>query len=137
MVPFLRESGDIDNDDLQSLWAQLLASAVEQDDDQHISFIHVLKQLSPTDALVLRTIIELGPPAIRKERDETADAAGISVGEAGMSVSNLSRLGFFTPTGKRLTGYAIHFVRACFRDQGELDVFLEKQHELKRAPIID
>ena len=136
-IPFLRESGDSADENLQTAWANLLASAVESDQNCHIGFVHTLKQLSPADALVLAAMFELGPVPPSEQVDRLADATGLEREIVVMSFADFERLGFFTPTRKRLKSFAFHFARACFENHDAIELYREKQGELPTTPIAD
>lgn len=55
-LSYLQHAGEIEADELQELWANLLASAVESEANQHPSFVHVLKQLSVLEARILAAV---------------------------------------------------------------------------------
>jgi hypothetical protein len=53
LLPIIEASSIEDNEDLQQLWAGLLASASERSDSLSPSFVETLKQLTPNEAKVL------------------------------------------------------------------------------------
>ena len=50
LLPLLEACGDIEDEELEELWARLLASGVEGDSNQHPSFVDTLRRLDRTDA---------------------------------------------------------------------------------------
>lgn len=50
LLPLLDAAGDIEDPDLQELWARLLASGVAADEHQHPMWIKILAQMSAEDA---------------------------------------------------------------------------------------
>lgn len=55
-LSYLQNAGEIELTELQDLWANLLASAVESEDAQHPAFVQILKQISVTEARILANI---------------------------------------------------------------------------------
>jgi hypothetical protein len=58
LLPLLDAAGDVEEIDLQELWANLLASGIKADGNQHPMFVHALKQMSSQDAGVLKVLAE-------------------------------------------------------------------------------
>jgi hypothetical protein len=56
LIPLVEAAGNIDDPELQDLWARLLASGVESDNCQHPAFVRVLQQISPKEATLLNLI---------------------------------------------------------------------------------
>jgi len=56
LLPFLEESGNVDDPDLQEMWAHLLASSIMADSNCHPAYIQILKQLSRDEAVLLALI---------------------------------------------------------------------------------
>jgi hypothetical protein len=54
-----------------------------------------------------------------------------------MSFHNLEHLGFFTPTGKRLKGFAFDLLKACAGDQQAVENLRKKQKDLPHSIISD
>jgi hypothetical protein len=61
-IPILQAVADEENEDLQDLWSRLLAAAMDPNrrDAMRQSFIRVVKQMDPIDALVLKAIRDQG-----------------------------------------------------------------------------
>jgi hypothetical protein len=53
LIPLLEAAGNVDDPELQEMWARLLASAVASEKNQHPAFIHVLRELSRDEAVIL------------------------------------------------------------------------------------
>jgi hypothetical protein len=64
-APLIAAAIDEDREELKDLWARLLASAMHPDRKGRVrqSFVAILKQLDPLDALCLRTIGNGGNPS--------------------------------------------------------------------------
>jgi hypothetical protein len=60
LLPLLDAAGNVDQPDLQELWAQLLARGVEKDDAQHPAFIETLRRMSAEDARFLKQLAASG-----------------------------------------------------------------------------
>jgi hypothetical protein len=61
-IPILQEAADEENAELGDLWSRLLAAAMDprRRDTMRQSFIQVVKQMDPMDALVLKAIRDKG-----------------------------------------------------------------------------
>ncbi len=57
LLPFFEAAGNAEESELQDMWAELLASAVENDDAQHPVFIETLRKMSGVDAKLFRKIV--------------------------------------------------------------------------------
>ncbi|MBN2020223.1 MAG: hypothetical protein JW749_08365 [Sedimentisphaerales bacterium] len=136
-LPLIRECGDVSDDTLQETWARLLCEAIDNDTAQHIGFIHTLKEMSPIDIKVLNALIESGPLKVKERCAELAKRTGLPINMIKISIGNIERLGFFTPTGKRLKSFAIYFLRACLADTTKLDLYIELQKDIKHDIVMD
>lgn len=56
LFPLLEAAGNVEDENLQDLWAQLLANAVNADSAQHPLFIETLKRMSHADAVFLEKL---------------------------------------------------------------------------------
>jgi hypothetical protein len=84
-IPILQAAVDEGNDQLQDLWSRLLAAAMDPNrrDAVRQSFIQTVKQMDPTDVLVLKTIhVNGGQPWIPNGRDAIATRLTCSREEA-------------------------------------------------------
>ena len=136
-LPFVRDCGDASDESLQDAWARLLASAVEDDDCEHVAFVHALKNLSGTDIKVLDCLISIGYMERDKRADAIANELGLTPERVRMSIQIFEHLGFFTPTSRRLKGFAVAFVRACVADNAALEKYLEAQKQAPSTIVAD
>lgn len=103
------------NEELRNLYANLLAKAMIDDTKEsvHPSFVEIIKQMSPIDALVFKMIVEAGiRPIINLRRKTPSDGSNIiqnhytwikdfSIKQCATSIDNLLRLGLIEiPFGK-------------------------------------
>jgi hypothetical protein len=136
-IPYLRECGDAENPDLQEWWAELLVSSIEDDSMAHVAYITTLRSMSAADIRFLDTLIK----SVHAEKagmvEPIAALGGLSIKQARMGFNNLRHLGFFTPTGKRLTGFAYDFLKACCPNQNCIDAYREKEEKMPRHLIKD
>jgi hypothetical protein len=58
LLPLLDASGNVEQAELQELWANLIASAVEDSESAHPAFIETLKRMSIADARLLKRMAE-------------------------------------------------------------------------------
>jgi hypothetical protein len=137
LLPLLRECGDTSDETLQEAWARLLSEAVADETIQHVGFIHTLRQLAPNDAKVLNNLIELGPLDVKERVPKLSEVTGMSPDRVQLSLGNLQRLGFFTPTGKRLKHFGVRFLRVCLVENEKLDKYLTSQKEIERRIVMD
>ena len=137
LLPLIRECGDTSDETLQEAWARLLSGAVADETARHVGFIHTLSQLAPNDTKVLNKWIELGPIERKERIPKLAEATGMSPDCVRLSLGNLQRLGFFTPTGRRLRDFGVRFLRVCLVENEKLDKYLALQKELKPIAVAD
>jgi hypothetical protein len=123
-VPLLRAAYDEGRPELQELWASLIVAAMDPKRRNlvRISFIEVLKQFDPLDALVLKKREKL--PISQNQNALSivtealvAESVIVSTDEVLISVENLKRLNcVFLPTGVsdfNLHPYGRALLRAC------------------------
>lgn len=60
ILPLLESAGNIDDPDLQELWAQLIASASSEKRHQHPAYRRILSDLSKDEALLLKEVAKGG-----------------------------------------------------------------------------
>lgn len=137
VIPVLELAGNAGNENLQTAWSHLLAAAIENEQGEHIAFATVLSQMNATDARVLESMINLGYRHPKERALAIAEDIDVSVEIVRLSLSNAQRLGFFTPTQKRLRLFAISFLRICLVNSVALDSYLEEQNNIGRAAVID
>ena len=96
-LPILESATLVDNEDLQDLWASLIASASDPNLQSKVrrSYVDILSTLDPSDAVVLKWLRsegwnhELGKINVSK----VAERCGLGDSESELSVLNLNRLG--------------------------------------------
>jgi hypothetical protein len=137
LLPYIRDSGDASDESLQDAWARLLVSAIEDESNEHIAFVNILKSMNGVDVRVLRTMIELGYAEPKERAEPIADHLGLSVDRVRMSIANFEHLGFFTPTQKRLKAFATRFIRACEGSDDAFQRYLAQQNAAKKSIIMD
>lgn len=89
LLPLLSLAGDIADEGLQELWANLLASGVTREDARHPALARVLAQMSAAEARVLVHVAENGPYHVRVQRDGSTfgtDGIGRSIAVDGLDV---------------------------------------------------
>ena len=137
LLPFIRECGDTSTETLQDTWARLLSAAVEDESNEHIAFVDTLRNMIAADVQVANCLIELG----YMDRDDRVPAIserlGLPPDRVQASIYSLEHLGFFTPTQRRLKGFAVRLLRACVANSEALDKYLEGQKAAKRSIVMD
>lgn len=137
LLPFIRDCGDTSADTLQDAWARLLSAAVEDESNEHIAFVNTLRNLTACDAQVANCLIDLGYMEPDYRVPAISDRLGLPRDRVQLSIHNLEHLGFFTPTQRRLKGFAVRFLRACVANSEALDKYLQGQHAAKSAVVMD
>lgn len=107
-VPIIEKATIEEDDDLHSLWANLLTNALDPNYEGllHRNFSSILSELEPVDAKtlnkvmidyneVLRDPLFTGEPLFAREK--LAQFLNISVNDCDISLRNLIRLGIFKP----------------------------------------
>jgi hypothetical protein len=97
-IPLIRAAYDESREELQNLWAALIAAAMDpaRASRVRLSFIETLRQFDPLDALVLRTYTEI--QGIENNNDNLGELARRVVradDEVWLSIENLQRLNCF------------------------------------------
>ena len=136
-VPFLKDCGNAENPDLQEWWAELLTSSIDQESYCHIAFVNTLRNMSPTDVKFLDALITIGHVEREGRIEEVAISSGLSLEQAKVSFHNLESMGFFTPTGRRLKGFAFDFLEACYPHRERIASYKEKQNKLQKKLVTD
>ncbi len=116
-IPLLQAAYDENRPELQELWAELIATALDpaRSKNLRLSFVSSLKQLDPLDALVLRWVNGKGGGAatvtvrngIMREFDLSSD-------EVAVSFENLSKAGFLgkvTASESAMSAFGREFIR--------------------------
>lgn len=99
LVSLLRNAGDVEEESLQNRWAQLLASAIEDEQFQHPGLIRVLSEMSPLDARLFSVVVkDLEDGGTAHTRFKAAEdlAASSSVKAVVLSMRSLERLAICT-----------------------------------------
>lgn len=125
-VPAIRAiSYSMDSNELRNLYANLLAKAMNSDtkDQVHPSFVEIIKQMSPTDSIIFKIIMEREvnpiidllyakiddpdfpfPSASRIIKTNITDLNVASAESIGVSIDNLIKQGLITiPNGESYT----------------------------------
>jgi Abortive infection alpha len=102
-LPILAAAADENSDELQDLWARLLAAAMNPDQSKQgrLGFIDALKTLDPLDARVLKRFRNYGTLKI-EGRDEIAEGLGVSPDQVDLSLQNLFKANFLGPRNPNL-----------------------------------
>ncbi len=124
-LPLLSAAVDETRDELQDLWARLLANAMDPARANRVRqrFIAAVKQMDPLDAVVLQKLSDAKPEMMPNARDFLAKELNVRPEEIEVSVENLYRIGCFEhanvqvsirsqPTAP-LTSFARELMRAC------------------------
>ena len=136
LIPLLRESGDVDDENLQDAWAQLLAASIEDDVAQHTGFVHLLKQLVPIDAQVIRSMLQVGFCKDDEERTQAiSDNLTVSAETVKVSLANLERLRIIALG--HLTSFGSSFLRVCFPEKDSIDAYQREAKERGRHYLTD
>ena len=115
----------------------MLTSAIENEQFRHVAFVGILKSLSVVDIRFLDALLATGHVEKEGRLEAVAAAADLSPAQSYVSFHNLERLGFFSPTGKRLKGFAFDFLRASCPHRDRIDAYKTKQEKIGRAMVID
>jgi hypothetical protein len=94
-IPILEAAADEENGEIEDLWSRLLAAAMDPSrrDGMRQSFIQVVKQMDPTDALVLKVIRDAGATVLEPNRRIwVASKLECSQDEVIVSFAHLNRL---------------------------------------------
>lgn len=67
VLPFIEAAGNVSDETLQEMWANLLASAVNDPEDARVSYVKLLDQLDAPDAKVLHFIAKHGKALSKEE----------------------------------------------------------------------
>jgi hypothetical protein len=120
-IPLLRAAYDESRPELQELWAQLIAAAMDPARSGRVrrSFIDTLQRFDPLDALMLQRLFTIYPgKAIPNERDYLVKELNCSTNEIEISFLNLETLrcvyrGHPGTPNFTITPYGHALVRAC------------------------
>jgi hypothetical protein len=95
-LPILIAAADENREELQDLWARLLAATMNPNKSRHFrqEFSQALEKFEPIDAKVMNYFGQNGGSVLENEKDQMARALEISVDELLVSQRNLSIIGF-------------------------------------------
>lgn len=98
VLPIAVASADESRDELQDLWARLLAAAADPARAKffRLAFIEAAKKMDPLDAAVLRQLHEHNGPFDGNARQKISGALRVSRDEVDVSGTNLLKLGLLT-----------------------------------------
>jgi hypothetical protein len=116
-LPILEGCSVEDSEQLQDMWAGLLASASQQTDELSPSFIETLKQLTPQEAKQLQQAHDAGPTALMlrepsgpsRNSMETYLRLGLVARDYGLTNEAEPAVGYLC----MFTKYEAAFMRAC------------------------
>jgi len=93
-LPILIAAADESRDELQDLWARLLAAVADPDraPSFRIAFIEAAKRMDPLDAAILQEVDKAGRDTLLANPDYVAKRLGVSHDEVAISISNLQKL---------------------------------------------
>ena len=120
-LPILAAAADETNENLQDLWAKLLAAAMDPSRTRHFrqSFIETIRKMDPTDVIVLHAVASQlerwkGKPFGAAEQKEEFAKLEMSTDERSVSVENLIAIRCFTSPGGTvvLTSYGRELLKA-------------------------
>lgn len=94
MLPILVAAADESRDELQDIWARLLAAAADPSRARafRIAFIEAAKKLDPLDAAVLQATHAGGGGIQDQTRNSLAAQLHVSRDEVDVSIANLTKL---------------------------------------------
>jgi hypothetical protein len=120
-IPLLHAAQDEGHVELQVLWAQLLANAMDPSraNGLRIEFIETLKRFNPIDALVLKLLIDTPSSMHPNTRDFLATNLRCSSAAIEVSFRHLDQLGCTIypagsiPNTRSATSFGLELFRAC------------------------
>jgi hypothetical protein len=122
-IPLLEAAQGESRSEMQDLWAQLLANAIDptRSEDVRPEFIDALRRMQPLDAVVLEKARDIIQDPNNAVIDPTpmADALGIRLSRVEVSLQNLAQVkclasqGHARDTRYRLVSFGIEFLLAC------------------------
>ena len=105
LLPLVQAAADEDRDELQEIWAGLLAASADPARKRtfRMKFIEIAKQLDPLEAGVLKEIASAVGQASPAARGSAKAKFAVGDDEVGISVANLLELGLLSnPSGSIL-----------------------------------
>jgi len=135
LVPLIEEASLQDDDDLQDIWARMLANAADagSETEMRTAFIRMLAEMTSFDVQLLAKIAEATPNRAgqvwtvnlpdRAETPREGDQALMPRGDVEIALVNLCRLGCLQPASAlggvmvygivQVTGLGRAFIKAC------------------------
>lgn len=93
-LPLLIAAADEDRDELQELWARLLAAAMDpaREKSFRLAFVEVVKKMDPLDAKVLQRADNINSSISNNVRSRLANDLSRSADQINISIDNLTKL---------------------------------------------
>ncbi len=115
-LPILVAAADESRDELQDLWARLLAAAADPSRASHfrLAFIEAAKKMDPLDAIVLASVQQQQGEVSGTGLNKLASELGVSRDQLDLSCKNLKKLELFEGSQERnfLTSFGRELLRA-------------------------
>jgi hypothetical protein len=116
-LPIMIAAADENRDELQDIWAALLAAAADPARSRgfRLKFIEIAKKLDPLDAAVLNGVSAMGGRVEAGNRSSLAASVHITGDQLDVSMANLLELGLLQDANMMVTGMAplgLEFLRA-------------------------
>jgi hypothetical protein len=115
-LPILRAAADESREELQDLWADLLAASADPARSRSFrnEFIEIIKKMDPLDAVVLKSAYATGGRVEVRQRKPIAEQMGATPDAVAVSFSNLCKLGLFADAIEHVnpTSLGREFMRA-------------------------
>jgi hypothetical protein len=116
-LPILRGAADESREQLQDLWARLLASAMDPSRATRVrrAFIDAVSKMDPLDAVVLSGLQDGGGQANRTQINQLAEKLNVQPDEVDVSVGNLIKLELLretNPPNAEVSSFGREFLRA-------------------------
>jgi hypothetical protein len=118
LLPILVAAAEESRDELQDIWARLLAAAADPSRVKsfRIAFIEAVKKMDPLDAAVLETANRLNSVVNDTARNAIAEKLSVSRDQADVSITNLEKLGLIIsinpPNVVAVSPFGREFLRA-------------------------
>jgi hypothetical protein len=95
-LPILMDAADEDSEEMQEIWANLLAATMNPDKRVHVrsDFAEALNKLNPIDAKVLNHFASIGGTFANNQRQQIATDIGVSFDTFMVVMDKLSTVGF-------------------------------------------
>jgi hypothetical protein len=115
-LPMMVSAAEESRDELQDLWAALMAAVVDPDRSGffRLKFIEIAKRMDPLDAPVLKRLGQYSHPVDHQHRTAIMSALGVTLDQVLVSISNLEELGLVA-TGTSYTNTVLPLGREFLR----------------------